>query len=247
MGKPPRSFGRSCRVALVVALAFVAATSLLPPPASASYPPVPLGYDATFLSNLTAPDLAPGNTGSLTFYVGDPATFASMSAISLELDVYAFNAFPGNAGSTLASAGAPVLVTPTTSGTIVNLSLPPLSPNAREFGFVGVATSSNTPSGAFAVRTALSFVANGTNFRLESRGWFSASVWAAATELPNGSATLNLTTLGVSGVTAETAILVSSSSWTWALTLILGASIVLVAAGAFVYFRRGPKSSSGAR
>jgi len=46
---------------------------------------------------------------------------------------------------------------------------------------------------------------------------------------------------------AETSILVSSSNWDWALGLILGASIVLVGAGAFVYFRRESKSSSGAR
>jgi len=53
--------------------------------------------------------------------------------------------------------------------------------------------------------------------------------------------------LGVSGVTAETSILVSSSSWDWALAFILGAALVLVGAGAFVYFRRASKSSTGAR
>jgi hypothetical protein len=53
--------------------------------------------------------------------------------------------------------------------------------------------------------------------------------------------------LGVSGITPETAIEVSSSSWDWALVGILGASLVLVGAGAFVYFRRESKSSSGAR
>jgi hypothetical protein len=129
----------------------------------------------------------------------------------------------------------------------VNLTLGALSPGGSETGSVGVATSDNTPSGDFAVRTALSFRANGTQYLLESRGWFSTSEWAAATELPGGGTTLNLTVLGVSGVTAETAILVSSSSWDWALGIILGAALVLVGVGAFVYFRRGPKSSSGAR
>jgi len=247
VGEPLRIPRRATRVVLAIAVALAALTAAVPPSEAAPFPALPLAYDGTFLSNLTAPDLAPGNTGSLTFHVADPASFAPMTAVTLALQVYAFNAFPGNATSSIASAGTPVLVTPTTSGTSANLSLPPLSPGAQEFGFVGVATSSNTPAGDFAVRTALSFVANGTSYRLESRGWFTQSLWAAATELPNGSTTLNLTILGVSGVAAATAILVSSSGWDWALALILAASLVLIGAGAFVYFRRGPKSSSGAR
>lgn len=249
MGEPPRASRCAVRVVTVLALAvgLLALSAAVPTTAAASFPALPLGYDATFLSNLTAPDLAPGSTGSLTFTVADPSTFEPMTAITLSLAVYAFNAFPGNATSTLASAGAPVLVTATASGSGVNVSLPSLTAGGHDMGSVGVATASNTPSGTFAVRTALSFAANGVNYRLESRGWFSASVWAAATELPNGSATLNLTVLGVSGVTAETAILVSSSNWDWALGLILGAALVLVGAGAYVYFRRASKSSGGAR
>ena len=212
-----------------------------------AYPPLPLGYDATFLSNLTGTDLTPGGSGTLSFHVGDPARFSAMSDVILTLDVYAFNAFPGNATSAVSSAGTPILVTPSASGTVVNISLASLGPGQTDGGSVQVATSSNTPTGTFAVRTALAFVAGGTSYRLASRGWFSASLWASATTLPNGSATLNLTMLGVAGVTAETSILVSSSSWDWALALILGASLVLVGAGAFVYFRRESKSSSGAR
>jgi hypothetical protein len=183
----------------------------------------------------------------VSFAVADPRSFASMTAMTLTLDVYSFNAFPGNATSTIASAGTPVLATPTTSGTSVNVSLPSLHPGGQDFGSVSVATSTSTPAGTYAVRTALAFTTNGTSYRLESRGWFTASEWAAATELPNGSLTLNLTTLGVSGVTAETAILVTSAGWDWALGLILGASVVLIGAGAFVYFRRESKSRAGAR
>jgi hypothetical protein len=241
--RPASRLGRVATLAVTLLTLFAA----IPSAHAAPYPPLPIAYDGTFLSSLCAPDLAPGSSGSITFHVADPATFAAMTAVTLSLDVYAFNAFPGNATSSVASAGTPLLVTPTTSGTSANLSLTPLTPGSHEDGSVGVATAANTPSGTFAVRTALSFVANGTAYRLESRGWFSAGVWAAATELPNGSTTLNLSVLGVSGVTAETAILVSNSSWDWALILILGAAIVLVGAGAFVYFRRGPKSSSGAR
>jgi hypothetical protein len=238
---------RAFRTAVTVALTLTALTAMVPPSAAASFPPLPIAFDARFLSNLTGADIAPGGQSALSFEVGDPSAFARMTAVTLTLEVYAFNAFPGNATSSIASAGTPVLLGPTSSGTSVNVSLPPLIPGEHEEGSVGVASATDTPAGTYAVRTALSFTANGTDYRLESRGWFTAGLWAAATELPNGSVTLNLTTLGVSGVTAETAILVSSSNWDWVLALILGASLVLIGAGAFVYFRRGPKSSSGVR
>ena len=235
------------RAFLAVAVALAVLFVLLPNPVAASSPPLPLAYDGTLLSNLSAPSLAPGASGTLSFRVADPASFGPMSSVLLTLQVYAFNAFPGNATSTITTAGTPVLVTPSASGTSVNLTLDPLSPGTSEPGSVGVVTSDNTPSGDFAVRSALSFRANGTQFLLESRGWFTASEWAAATELPGGATTLNLTVLGVSGVTPETAILITSSSWDWALGLLLGGALVLVGLGAFVYFRRGPKSSSGVR
>jgi len=239
--------GRLLSIVVVAAL-FVSVLVGAPTPARASpYPPLPVGFDSTFLSNLSGPDLTPGSSGTLSYHVGDPARFLPMTGVILTLDVYAFNAFPGNATSSVAVAGTPVLVTSTASSTVVNLSLPSLIPGGNEAGSVGVATATNTPTGTFAVRTALVFAANGTDYRLASRGWFSQSLWESATILPNGSATLNLSMLGVSGVTAETSILVASSSWTWALVAVLGASFVLVGAGAFVYFRRASKSSSGAR
>lgn len=229
-------------------LAFVSLAAGVPSTAAASpYPALPVGYDATFLSHLDGADLTPGGQSAIGFEVGDPALFFTMTNVVLTLDVYAFNAFPGNATSSVAGTAPPVLLGVSSSGTSVNVSLETIFPGNHLDGSVGVATAANTPSGTFAVRTALSFTANGTSYRLESRGWFTASVWAAATELPNGSTTLNLTTLGVSGVTAETAIYVSSSNWDWALALILAASLIFVGAGTFVYFRRGPKSSSGAR
>ena len=232
-------------LALSVTLFLIAAT--LPGPASAADPVVPESYDSTFFSNLTAPSLNPGGSGSIDFQVADPLSFEPITAVVVTLQVYAFDAYPGNATSPLASSGIPVLVTPTESGTSVNVSLSSLGPGQPTRGSVDVVTSQNTPAGDFAVRTALSFLANGIAYHLESRGWFTASAWAAATELPGGNLTVNLTRLGVSGITAETAILVTSSNWEWALALILVAAVVLVGAGAFVYFRRGPKSSSGVR
>jgi hypothetical protein len=237
--------------AITATLPLAQATAPFAPSApSASYPPLNLSFDRAFLSNLSAPDLAPGASGTLSFEVADPTTFVPVSAITVGLEVYAFNAFPGNATSSLASLGVPVLVTSTTSSTVANLSLGSLSPGDREAGSVGVATAASTPTGAYAVRTMISFSAKGTEYRLESRGYFTESAWEAATELPNGSVSItnrSFALLGVSGITPETAIEVSSSSWDWALVGILGASLVLVGAGAFVYFRRESKSSSGAR
>ena len=247
MPRPVTARPRTIQVLVAVAFLLFAAVGAAPRAAATAFPPLPVGDDATFLSNLSAPDLTPGSSGTLSFQVGDPPGIAGMTGVTLTLDVYAFNAFPGNATSTVTSAGTPILVTPTASGTVVNVSLAGLAPGGTETGSVGVASSSNTPAGAFAVRTALAFVSGGTSYRLASRGWFSASTWESATVLPNGSVTLNLSTLGVSGVTAETAIQVSSSSWDWALGLILAASLVLVGAGAFVYFRRESKSNGGAR
>jgi len=247
VGELTRPTQRTVRTIVAVALAFAALAAGVPSSAASPFPPLPLSSDSTFLSNLTGADMAPGGQSALAFQVEDPSWFVYMHSVVLTLDVYAFNAFPGNATSSIASAGVPVLFGLNSSGTSINVSLYTMFPGERSEGSVGVTTSSNTPSGTYAVRTALSFTANGTPYRLESRGWFTASLWNAATELANGSVTLNLTMLGVSGVIAETAILVSSSSWDWALGLILGASIVLIGAGTFVYFRRGPKSSSGAR
>ncbi|HTT15159.1 MAG TPA: hypothetical protein VMG81_05215 [Thermoplasmata archaeon] len=210
------------------------------------YPPLPEALDRDFLPNLSAPSLAPGGGGSIDFSVSDPLA-APLADAQLTLGVYAFNGFPGNATGGVPVAGAPVLTTPSSSGAEANVSLGSVLPGRSVSGSIGIQTSATTPSGTFAVRTALAFSENGTAYRLESRGWFSDAVWANATELPNGSVTLNLSRLGVSGVIPETAVLVSSSALDWAIYAIAGAGVVLVGVGAFVYFRRVSKSSAGAR
>ncbi|MGI0154869.1 MAG: hypothetical protein ACREDE_01860 [Thermoplasmata archaeon] len=209
-------------------------------------PALPLADDRGFLGNLSTPALSPGGSGSIAFTLGNPLSLAVGSAV-LTFQVYAFNAFPGNATSTVSVSGAPVLSNATSSGSAVTVSVGTLASHGVFRASVAVATSATTPSGAFAVRCALSFVANATDYLLESRGWFTAAVWAAATELPNGSSTLNLSVLGVSGVLPETAINIESSGWSGLLTGVLVAAAVLVGIGAWIYFRRGPASSSGAR
>jgi len=235
-------------VLAVLAGVAVLALGVAPGPAAAGYPLLPIADDRGFLGNLTAPSLTPGASGPLAFSVEDPLAHP-LSAVLLEMDVYAFNGFPGNATSFVPVAGAPVLVTGSGSGPTANVTIGGLAPGTPYRGSVGVATSSSTPNGAYAVRFALTFDLNGSAYRLASRGWFSAALWAEATELPNGSVYLNnssLETLGVSGVLPETAVLVSTSAYDWVLTGILAAAVVLIAAGAWVYFRRGG-SSAGAR
>jgi len=236
-------------VTLVLGLSGLLALTALPALAQAdAYPPLPVELGRQLVGNLSAPSLAPGASGSVGFTVADPFAGA-IQGITLTLQVYAFNGFPGNATSLVPVAGAPILTTATTSGPSANVSVGSLVSGGVYHGSVGVTTSSSTPSGTYAVRTALSFtsVANSTAYRLESRGWFDEATWRAATELPNGSVTLNLSKLGVSGVSPETAILVSSADWGWVLGGVLAAAVVLAGAAAWVYFRRGPGSTSGAR
>lgn len=232
-----------------LALAVLLVVAPVPGARATPYPPLPIALDRQFLGNLSAPDLAPGASGTLRFALSNPLS-VGLDAVVLALEIYAFNGFPGNASATVPVAGAPILVTPSSSGEAANVSVGALGTGGLYRGSVGVATSASTPDGAFAVRAALSFdlASNGTAYRLESRGWFNASTWAAATELPNGSATLNLSVLGVSGVLPETAVFVANTStWEWLLGGLLAGAFVLVGLGAYVYFRRGPGSRSGSR
>lgn len=247
MAERRRAFRRST-FALATGSALLALLVALPAPAQAApYPPLPVRDGSQLLGNLTAPSLAPGASGTLGFSVANPLGSA-IESVQVTLMLYAFNAFPGNATSTVPLAGAPTLAVAGASGASVNVTVPSIAPGSVYRGSVGIVTASSTPTGTFAVRTAVSFqLANGTSYRLESRGWFTTAAWDAATEEANGSVTLNLSRLGVSGVTPETAVLVSSSEWGWVLGSVLAAAVVLAGVAAWVYFRRGPGSSSGAR
>ncbi len=122
-----------------------------------------------------------------------------------------------------------------------------LAPGASANFSVGVAVPSGAADGIYAVRIALQFAAAGQNFLLESRGFFSATQWAQATQSANGTPTLNATRLGVSGVIAETSVLVQNPAVAWALYAVLGVGLALVALGAYFWSRSGPGTRSGAR
>jgi hypothetical protein len=233
-------------VPILLAVLVVVPAVRAAPGVPGAVPPLPVGLDREFLGNLSAPSLNPGGGGSIGYSLADPLPAAMVGTV-LSFGVYAFNGFPGNATGTVPVAGAPILTTPTTSGPSANVSIGTLSAGRSVTGSIGIATATTTPSGTFAIRTELTFSSNGSSYRLASRGWFSAAQWANATELPNGSVTLNLSRLGVSGVLPETAVLVTSTDLAWGLFAVAAAGIVLVGAGAWVYFRRTSKSSAGAR
>ncbi len=232
-------------IVLFVLLAGLALGAGAPVGRAAPYPIAPLGFDRQLLSNLSAPSVQPGGSSTLSFDLHNPSTVWTMTDLRLELEVYALNGYPGDAVGPVPVANAPSLVSASASGPELNLSLPPLGPGASYDGSVQVVTSSDTPAGTYAIRTALTLTANGSEYLFESRGWFSASAWANATTGPNGTATLNASRLGVSGVIAETAVLVAPSAWPVALGALVALGLVLVGLGAWLYFRRGPGSRSG--
>jgi len=101
---------RRAAVLLVLAICLGLGVSGLPVAGAASYPTIPLGLDRWFVSNLTGAELAPGGGGSISFTIGNPLTGVAISSTLLTLQVYAFNAFPGNATSTVEVSAPPVLV-----------------------------------------------------------------------------------------------------------------------------------------
>lgn len=212
---------------------------------AAVYPPAPVAFDRQILSNLTAPSVGPGGSTNLGFRLYDPPHFFALARIVLSLQVYALNGYPGNAVGSVPVANAPVLENSSASGLSVNITLSSLAPNASFVGSVHVVTSSSTPAGTYAVRTELSFTANSTDYLFRSRGWFTEAAWENATEGPNGSATVNASRLGVSGIVPETAVYVAPSGWPVALGALVAVGLVLVGLGAWLYFRKGPGSSSG--
>ncbi len=178
--------------------------------------------------------------------LADPLNL-TLQAPALSLRIYAFNPTAGSGDGALPAGDTPSLGNPPAGALEVNLTLPLLAPGAAANFSVGVAVPSGAPDGIYAVRIALQFAAAGQNYLLESRGFFSATQWAQATQSANGTPTLNATRLGVSGVIAETSVLVQNPAVAWALYAVLGVGLGLAALGAYFWSRSGPGPSSGAR
>ena len=244
MRSPPRRLGRTFApwVVLIGVLLLVPAA-----PARAAGPPTgPLAMDRLLLSNLSAPSIVPGGSSTLSFRLSDPSWFGNLTHLVLTFELYALNGYPGDAVGPVPVANAPLLETPLASGRSVNITLPSFDRGTSFSGSLLVVTTPSTPAGTYAIRTAVGFDHNSTAYRYESRGWFTESAWQNATRGPGGSATVNVTQLGVSGIVPETAVYVAPSGWSWAIGALVGIGAVVVGLGAWLYFRRGPGSSSGA-
>jgi len=233
-------------VVLLAAVAVVAAGLVLPGrEVAAAYPVAPIALDRDLLSNLSAPSVGPGGSTSVAFRLSDSPTFGSLSSVVLSFEEYALNGYPGDAVGPVPVANAPVLENATASGEVANITLGSLGPGASYNGSVEVVTSAATPAGTYAIRTSLSFVENHTAYLFRSRGWFTLAAWENATEEANGTATVNASRLGVSGIVPETAVYVAPSGWPVALGALVVAGFSLVGLGAWLYYRRGPGSRSG--
>lgn len=199
---------------------------------------------AAFVVSLGVPSVTAGAATRLSFELQNPLS-VNVTDVRFTVDLYAFNAFPGNLTSPSPPLGAPLLSNSTSSGAIVSQAWPAWGPRSHWSGGFALTSSSTTPIGTYAIRTRLTFELNGSVDTLESRGWFTSAQWASATENHNGSATLNLTRLGVAGVIPETAVQIRGPGIGGVLIGLIVAAFLLAGAGAYLYFRRGPGSSSG--
>jgi hypothetical protein len=209
---------------------------------SAAVPVLPDRDWSPILGELAGPTLTPGGSGSLKFRVGDPLSYELVS-MNVSLQVYAFNPTDGGAVQS-----PPAGETPTLEGGLHYVVAPPLlAPNTTWNWSVPVAVPATAPTGDYAVRFAVSFSMDNVSYLLESRGFFSASAWAGATEYANGTPTINASQLGVSGIVPETSILVSSAATPVVLYIVLGVGLGLAALGSYWWARSEGKSKSGAR
>jgi hypothetical protein len=200
-----------------------------------------------FLPMLSLAPVVPGGSSVLSFALANPLPYP-LANVTLQFGVYAFNALPGTGSGPMPSA-SPGLASDGASAAQLTIPVGALGPRAAGWSTpITVDAPAAAPLGTYAIRDALSFSLNGSEFRLESIGFFSPSVWKNATVLPNGSPTVNLTRLGVSGVLPETALLVEDSGTVdWTLVALGSAAGALALAGAYVALRRRPPSSSSGR
>jgi hypothetical protein len=237
-------------VGLCLLVGLLVATSVVPG-THGSPPTLSVASWGKFLTGISLPTLAPGESGVVSFTLQDPLG-VPMVGVLLTLGVYEFNAYPGNATGPVPTNGPVFSGTGIAAADAITISVGNLTRNAPAYaspGAVSVAVSvpSGAPEGTYAVRTSLAFLANGSAYLLESRGFFSTAQWENATAPPGAPSTLNVSRLGVSGVIPESGVLVRSNPFPVALAVVLGGALILAAVGGYWALRRGPRSRSGAR
>ncbi|MGI0052950.1 MAG: hypothetical protein ACREC5_01700 [Thermoplasmata archaeon] len=223
-------------------------TALAPPLRASAAPMLPPTTARGFLPRLGIGAVAPGASAPLQFALADPLA-RPVANVSLTFAVYAFNPAPGTGAAAL-PAEAPTLSDGNAASESLTIPVGTLGAGATNWSAaVTVAVPSGAPLGSYSIRDLLRFDLGGSTYWLESIGNFPAALWHNATVLPNGTPTLNLSRLGVSGVLPETAVLVTTSTGLdLALYALLGAAGLFALAGVYVAGRRrGPSSSAGIR
>jgi hypothetical protein len=239
--------GNRIRLALVLGLLILAST-LPVDRASAGPPTLPVQTGRLFLTDLNVAATAPGTTVGLGYELSNPLA-AALTNVSLEFAFYSFNPYPGT-GATSLPTSSPTLTSAASAGPNLTLPVGTLAGHASDWTqSIEIVIPSGAPLGTYAVRDSITFDLNGSKYLLASIGNFPASTWQSANVLANGSPTVNLTRLGVSGILPETALLVNDPApIDLALYAVLGAGFALAIAGAYVALRRrGPGSRSGTR
>jgi hypothetical protein len=237
---------------VLLGLAAVGSTGRVQASTGAGVPPIPLGTDGRFLTNLSSPVLPPSGVGQITFDLEDPLPSA-LTAVTVVLEIYAYvpslgapaQAVPQGAvefGTGVASPGSA-----SASGGSIEMNLSAVEPGSHESIGAQVLAASGADLGSYLVRTALEFTSNGSSYRFESEGYFAPATWAEATNRSSlGGPGVNLTLLGVDGITPDTAIGLAQDPYTVPIYALAGGGILLAGAGAYLYFRTGPGSRSGA-
>ncbi|MCI4323848.1 MAG: hypothetical protein L3K03_07530 [Thermoplasmata archaeon] len=250
MSDPARQRGPAARrfvlAGLVVLTLLVSGLSVPVVSAAATVPPLPRATGGELVTTLSLPASSPGGSSTLSITLLDPFLYA-MTNLSLTFGWYSFNPYPGTGAGSLPGDGPTFQNSASESG-LASAHDAYLPAGIAWAATVSVVVPAAAPLGTYSVRDNLTFDLSGVEYQLASRGYFSNVTWQRATILPDGGPTLNLTVLNVSGVLPETALFVQQTSTVaLGLDVILGAALLAVGAGAYVAFRRGSGSSSGAR
>jgi hypothetical protein len=208
---------------------------------------IPVGLDGQFLTNLSAPVLGPGASGQVELRLGDPLV-GPLVNLTVSLGFYAYVAALGAAPELGAFPAVGFATGPNGALTATwQTQYASLGSGASVTASVPVGSTSGASTGSYLVRSSLTFSSNGTAYRFASVGWFPGPLWArASNRSENGGVDLNLSMLGVDGVSAETAVAVAQNGYAAPIYLLAAGGLLLAGLGAFVYYRKGDGSTAGA-
>ena len=230
------------RVPATLASLVVLLIVLVPSPtARASSPVLPVIDGSHAVNNLSGPVVAPGAGGSVSLIVQDPLT-VSIDAVVLTLQVYAFNAYPGNATGSPPAGGLAFGPGPET-----NVSLGSLLQGADQSVAVAFTTGAAAAQGTYADPDRFGVRNERDRLLFDSRGWYlHPRLGERHHPSRRGRDPQPRPARGL-WRGPGTGVLVRSDPFTpWLYGLVVVA-LILAAAGAYCATRDGPGSRSGAR